>query len=159
MHLPNDHTADPRPEDGYPYRASYVADNDVALGKIVDYLSHSPWWKQMAVFITEDDAQSGVDHVDAHRTVLLGVGPYFRKNYVSHVNASFPSILKTTFELLGLPSLNLFDASAADLSDMFTIDPDFTPYSALTSDPRLFDPDKAREPLDPKPSIPMDGAR
>jgi YVTN family beta-propeller protein len=157
MHLPNDHTADPRPEDGYPYKASYVADNDVALGKIIEYLSHTAQWREMAVFITEDDAQSGVDHVDAHRTVLIGAGPYFRKNYASHVNASFPSILKTTFELLGLPSLNLFDASAADLFDMFTTEPDFTPYTALPPDTRLFDPAMAREPLNPKPSIPMDG--
>jgi YVTN family beta-propeller protein len=159
MHLPNDHTADPRPRDGYPYMASYVADNDLALGKIVEYLSHSPWWHEMAIFITEDDAQSGVDHVDAHRTVLLGVGPYFRKNYVSHVNASFPSILKTTFQLLGLPSLNLFDAAAADLADMFSAEPDFTPFTALDPDSRLFDPARAREPLDPTPSIPMDGPR
>ncbi len=156
LHLPNDHTADPRPADGYAYAASYVADNDVALGKIVEYLSHSKWWRDMAIFVTEDDAQSGKDHVDAHRTVFLGISPYVKKNYVSHVNASFPSILKTVFALLGLPPLNLFDAAAADLTDLFTETPDFEPYSGLVTDKRLFDPAEAREPLHPKPSIQMD---
>ena len=156
LHLPNDHTSGPRPKDGYPYEASYVADNDIALGRIVEYLSHSPWWREMAIFVTEDDAQSGRDHVDAHRTVLLGIGPYFKRDYCSHVNASFPSMLKTVFGLLGLPPLNLFDATASDLTDMFTEQPDFEPYTGLVTDPRLFDPKLAREPLDPKPSIPMD---
>ncbi len=156
LHLPNDHTAEPRAKDGYPYEASYVADNDVALGKIVEYLSQSPWWKEMAIFITEDDAQSGKDHVDAHRTVFLGVGPYFKKHHVSHVNASFPAMLKTVFHLLGAPPLNLFDAAGTDLSDLFTTEPDFSSYTAVDTDRRLFDPAAAREPLDPKPSIRMD---
>ncbi|WP_180538351.1 bifunctional YncE family protein/alkaline phosphatase family protein [Nevskia soli] len=159
LHLPNDHTADPRPEDGYPYAASYVADNDLALGKIVEFLSHTPWWRDMAIFVTEDDAQSGIDHVDAHRTVFLAAGPYCRKNYASHVNASFPSIWKTAFHFLQVPPLNLFDATAADLRDLFTTEPDFDPYTAVPSDPRLFDPATARAPLHPKPSIPMDGAQ
>lgn len=157
LHLPNDHTADPRPEDGYPYLASYVADNDLALGKIIEYLSHTPWWRDMAVFVTEDDAQSGIDHVDAHRTVFIAAGPYCRKNYVSHVNASFPSIWKTAFHFLNAPRLNLFDAVGSDLRDVFTTEPDFGPYTAEAIDPRLFDPNRARAPLHPKPSIPMDG--
>ncbi|MCC6859762.1 MAG: bifunctional YncE family protein/alkaline phosphatase family protein, partial [Bryobacterales bacterium] len=128
IHLPNDHMARPRPDDGYPYQASFVADNDYALGRIVEYLSNTKWWREMAVFITEDDAQGGRDHVDAHRTVLLVAGPYVKKNYVSHRNASFPGLLKTIFRLLGLPPLNLFDAAATDLSDCFTGTPDFTPY-------------------------------
>ena len=159
IHLPNDHMAKPRPKDGYPYRESFVADNDYALGRIVDFLSHSPWWKEMAIFITEDDAQGGRDHIDSHRTVLLCVSPYAKKNYVSHVNSSFPGMLKTVFRLLGIPPLNLFDATASDLSDCFTSTPDFTPYTALPSDSRLFDPAKAREPLDPEPSPRMDDPR
>ena len=103
IHLPNDHMADPRPQDGYPYEASYVADNDYALGRIVEYLSHTPWWREMAIFVTEDDAQGGRDHIDAHRTVFMGIGPYFKRNYASHVNTSFPGMLKTIFRLLGLP--------------------------------------------------------
>lgn len=156
IHLPNDHKTKPRPEDGYPYESSYVADNDLALGKIVEYLSHSPWWRQMAIFVTEDDAQGGRDHIDSHRTVLLGIGPYFRKNYALHTNTSFPGLLKTIFRILGVPPLNLYDACAADLSEGFTNEPDFSGYAPLLPDARLFDPAKAREPLDPKPSVRMD---
>jgi YVTN family beta-propeller protein len=156
IHLPNDHMAKPRPEDGYPFEASYMADNDYALGRIVEYLSGSRWWRQMAVFITEDDAQGGRDHVDAHRTVFIGVGPYFKSNYVSHVNTSFPGLLKTTFRLLGIPPLNLFDAAASDLGDCFTSRPDFTRYKVLPVDARIFDPAKARDPLDPKPGPRLD---
>jgi YVTN family beta-propeller protein len=156
VHLPNDHMAKPRPEDGYPFEASYVADNDFALGRMVEFLSHTPWWREMAIFITEDDAQGGRDHIDAHRTVLLAVGPHFKKNYVSHTHSSFPGLLKTIFRLLRLPPLNLFDATASDLADCFTGAPDFGAYEVLPEDPRLFDPAKAREPMDPQPSVRMD---
>jgi YVTN family beta-propeller protein len=156
--LPNDHTDDPRPEDGYHYKASYVADNDLALGKLVELLSHSPFWKDMAIFVTEDDAQDGRDHVDAHRSVLLVISPYARSG-VSHVHTSIVSILKTFDLIFGLPYLNQYDAAATDLSDMFTDQPDFTPYRALPSDLRIFDPVKVREPgleLHAHPSAPLD---
>lgn len=159
IHLPNDHLSRPRPEDGYPYEASFMADNDYALGRIIDFLSHTPWWRQMAIFITEDDAQGWVDHIDSHRTILLVVSPYARKNYVSKVNSSFPGLLKTIFRLLGIPPLNLFDATAADLADCFSDQPDFTPYEALPVDSRIFDPARARDPLDPKPSPRLDDPR
>ncbi len=159
IHLPQDHLAKARPEDGYPYQASFMADNDYALGRIVEFLSNSPWWKQMAIFVTEDDAQGWVDHVDSHRTLLMVASPYARKNYVSHVNASFPGLLKTAFRLLGVPPLNLFDAAASDLSECFTDEPDFKPYQSIRIDPRLFDPAKVREPLDPEPSPKMDDPR
>ena len=160
MHLPQDHMTRPRPADGYPYTASYVADNDVALGRIVEYLSHTPWWREMAIFVTEDDAQGGVDHVDSHRTVLLALGPYARRNYVSHANSSFPGLLKTIFRMLKLPPLNLFDAAASDLSDCFSAAADFRPYDALPVDRALFDPAKAKDPLDPAPDSPrMDDPR
>jgi YVTN family beta-propeller protein len=156
--LPNDHTADPRPEDGYPYHASYVADNDLALGKLVELFSHSPFWKDMAIFVTEDDAQDGLDHVDAHRSLLLVISPYARGG-VSHVHTSMASILKTFDLILGLPYLNQYDAAATDLSDMLTGQPDFTPYQVLPSDTRIFDPAKVREPgleLRARPSAPLD---
>ena len=156
IHLPNDHMAKPRPEDGYPYEVSYVADNDFALGRILEYLSHSKWWPRMAVFVTEDDAQGGVDHIDSHRTVLMAAGPHIRKNYVSHRNSSFPGLLKTVFRILGIPPLNLFDATAADLSDCLTGPSDPAPFDALPVDPRIFEPAKARDPLDPKPGPKMD---
>jgi DNA-binding beta-propeller fold protein YncE len=144
--LPNDHTAKPRLEDGYSFRASYVADNDLALGKLIDLLSHSKFWPEMAVFITEDDAQNGRDHVDAHRSVLLVVSPFSRRG-VSHAHTSMLSILKTLEHILGLPPLNQYDAAATDLSDSFTDVSDVSPYVALPSDARIFDPGKARDPL------------
>ncbi len=164
IHLPQDHMARPRPSDGYPYAASYVADNDYALGRIVEYLSHTPWWREMAIFVTEDDALGGVDHVDSHRTVLLAISPYARRNYVSHVNSSFPGLLKTAFQLLGMPPLNLFDAAASDLADCFggerEFTPDFSPYVAVPLDRALFDPAKVKDPLDPAPGSPrMDDPR
>jgi hypothetical protein len=144
--LPNDHTADPRPGDGYAYHASYVADNDLALGKIIDLLSHSRFWPEMAVFVTEDDAQNGRDHVDAHRSLLLVVSPFSRRG-VSHTHTSMLSMLKTLEHILGIPPLNQYDAAASDLSDCFTNIPDVTPYEALPSDTSIFDPAKARDPL------------
>ncbi len=146
--LPNDHGAGERPADGFPFRESYMADNDLALGRIIEFLSHTPYWKNMAVVITEDDAQNGLDHVDAHRSVLLVVSPYVKKDYVGHVHYSFGSIFKTFWNILGVPYLNEYDATATDLADLFTSEPDFTPYNALPVDKRVFDPEKAMDPLD-----------
>ncbi|MFA5972781.1 MAG: bifunctional YncE family protein/alkaline phosphatase family protein [Lentimicrobiaceae bacterium] len=148
--IPNDHGADDRPEAGYPFRESYEADNDLAVGRIVEFLSHTPYWKNMLIVITEDDAQGGVDHVDAHRSVLMVISPYAKRNYVGHVHASFGSIFKTYWNILGIPYLNQYDAGATDLADMLTDIPDFTPYSALPVDVRIFDPQKALDPFDEK---------
>lgn len=146
--IPNDHGAGERPEAGYPFRESYMVDNDLAVGRIIEFLSHTPYWKNMAIFITEDDAQNGVDHIDAHRSILMVISPYAKRNYVSKVHYSFGSIFKTFWNLLGLPYLNQYDAAATDLADMFTDTPDFTPYNALPPDLRIFDPDQALSPLD-----------
>lgn len=144
IRLPDDHTADPRPADGYPYRASYIADNDLALGKIVELISHSAVWNDSAIFVIEDDAQSGADHVDAHRSVLLVISPWVKRGDISHVVTSMVGVQKSIYRLLGLGPLNLEDALSAGLSDVFTSEPDFTPYTALPADPRIFDPRKAR---------------
>jgi len=146
--LPQDHGAGERPEAGYPFRESYMADNDLAVGRIVEYLSHTPYWKNMAIVITEDDAQNGVDHVDAHRSILMVISPYAKKDYVSKVHYSFGSIFKTVWNVLAMPYLNQYDAAANDFADMFTSTPDFTPYNAMEVDPRVFDPKKALTPLD-----------
>jgi hypothetical protein len=127
-----------------------MADNDLAVGRIIEFLSHTSYWKNMAVVITEDDAQNGVDHVDAHRSVLMVISPYVKKGYVSKEHYSFGSIFKTFWNILELPYLNQFDAGATDLSDFFTTTPDFTPYIALPVDKRIFDPQKALDPLDEK---------
>lgn len=148
--LPNDHTSDAVTNAAYPYTSSYVADNDLALGRILDYLSHSPWWREMAVFVTEDVAAGGLDLVDAHRTILLAAGPYVRRDYVSHTNSSFPGLLKTIFEILHIPALNLFDQSAASLRDLFTDTPDYTPYRVVPSETRIFDPAMLNKKPDPE---------
>jgi YVTN family beta-propeller protein len=144
IRLPNDHTADPRPADGYPYRASYVADNDVALGRIVAFLSKLPLWKDSAVFVTEDDAQGGVDHMDAHRSILLVASPWVKPGAVAHGHSSMGSIIKTIDELLGLGPLNLEDALAGDLSEMFDRQRHEEPFKVLSADARVFVPAKAR---------------
>ncbi len=148
MMLPNDHGSTERPADGYPYVESYMADNDLALGRVVEYLSHTPYWEKMAIFVTEDDPQGGVDHVDAHRSVLMVISPYARRKHVAKQHYSFGSIMKTFWHVLGLPYLNQYDAGATDLAEFFTDVPDFTPYSALPPDLRVFDPQRALDPLD-----------
>jgi len=146
--IPNDHGAGDRPEAGYPFRESYMADNDLAVGRIVEYLSHTPYWKNMLIVITEDDAQNGVDHIDAHRSVLMLISPWVKRDYVSHVHYSFGSLFKTYWNILDLPYLNQYDAGANDLADFFTDQPDYTPYTAVPVDARIFDPQKALDPFD-----------
>jgi DNA-binding beta-propeller fold protein YncE len=148
--IPNDHGAGDRPDAGYPFRESYMADNDLAVGRIIEYLSRTPYWKNMLVVITEDDAQNGVDHIDAHRSVLMLVSPWVKRDYVSHVHYSFGSLFKSFWNILGLPYLNQYDAGATDLSDFFTGTPDYTPYDAIAVDKRIFDPQKALDPFDEK---------
>ena len=144
IRLPNDHTMDPRPDDGYPYRASYVADNDLALGRIVAFLSKTSIWKDSALFVTEDDAQGGVDHVDAHRSILLVASPWVKPGTVSHEHTSMGSITRTIDELLGLGPLNLEDALAGEITGIFDGQPHLEPFIALPADPRVFVAAKAR---------------
>ncbi|HEV2474775.1 MAG TPA: alkaline phosphatase family protein, partial [Chthonomonadales bacterium] len=158
-----DHGTDPDPQHGYPYVASYMADDDLALGRIVEFLSHTPYWRNMAIFVTEDDAGSENDHIDAQRSVLLLISPWAKHGYVSHRHTTITSIHKTIYELLGLSPLSYVDALASDFSDCFTTTPNFTPYTHRPVDPRIFDPEKAKDPNDPyyqqarrRPSIRMD---
>lgn len=146
--LPNDHGAGERPDAGYPFFESYMADNDLALGRLVQFLSGTPYWKDMAIVVTEDDPQGGVDHVDAHRSVLMVISPWVKPGYVSSVHYSFGSIWKTVWHLLGLPYLNQYDATATDMADFFASEPDTTTYHAILPDPGLFDPQQALDPFD-----------
>lgn len=143
MQVPNDHGARTRPEDGYYYPHSFMADNDLALGRILHFLSRTKYWKEMLVIITEDDPQGGVDHIDGHRSVLMMAGPYVKKGYVSHNHANFGSILKTIYNILNVPYVNQFDVTASLLQDFFTSTPDYTPYTLEKHDPRVFDAEKA----------------
>jgi hypothetical protein len=116
-----------------------VADNDYAVGLIVDALSHSKFWKSMQIFIVEDDAQNGVDHVDGHRTVALAVGPYIKRGAVDSTFYSNPGMLKTIELILGLPTMSLFDLIAADMRASFTDQPDFTPFDVVKPTHDLFE--------------------
>ncbi|MGL6069564.1 MAG: phosphoesterase, partial [Sediminibacterium sp.] len=152
MQVPNDHGAGIRPQDGYTYRSSFMADNDLAVGRILHFLSRTKYWKNMLVIITEDDPQGGVDHIDAHRSILMMAGPYVKRGYVSHTHANFGSILKTIYNILGVPYVNQYDITASLLQDFFTNKPDFTPYTLELHDDRIFDVDKAmkkfKQPID-----------
>jgi hypothetical protein len=100
----------------------------------------------MLVIVTEDDPQGGVDHVDAHRSLLMLAGPYVKRGYVSHTHANFGSILKVIYNILGINYVNQYDLTASLLQDMFTDKPDFRPYDAVLPDRRVFDPQQAMKP-------------
>ena len=162
--LCNDHGASANPAKGYPYVASYMADNDLALGRIVAYLSAQPEWKKMAIFVTQDDSGGDDDSIDRHRSFVLCISPWAKKGYVSHEHTSIMSIIKSIYRIFKLGPNNLFDATATDLADMFDSKPDYTPYKYVPSDPKVFKPEDTLDPSDPKferrrksgPSIKLD---
>lgn len=127
IQLPADHTAGTSP--GGPSPRAMVADNDLAIGRLVQAISFSPYWGKSAIFITEDDAQDGWDHVDGHRTVCLVVSPYVRRATVDSVQYNQTSILRTIEELLGMKPLTKFDAAAMPMRSVFMTVPQFAPYS------------------------------
>lgn len=127
--LPNDHTAGTRP--GSPTPRAMVADNDVALGRIVEAFSKSRFWENTVIFVVEDDSQNGWDHVSAYRTVSLVISPYSRLKNVNHSYYTQPSMVRTIEQILGLPPMNIQDAIANPMTDCFGSNPDLTPYKAL----------------------------
>jgi YVTN family beta-propeller protein len=135
VQLPSDHTYGTRPGTSTPQ--AMVADNDYALGQIVEALSKTSFWRKMAIFVVEDDAQNGVDHVDGHRTVALVVSPFARRDWVDSTFYSNQSMVKTIELILGLPTLSLFDLIANDMRASFTETPDFAPYEAVRPAQRL----------------------
>jgi YVTN family beta-propeller protein len=138
--LPNDHTIGTSA--GWCTPKSCVADNDLALGRMVDGLSHSSFWKSMAILVVEDDAQDGVDHIDGHRTVALAVSPYTRRGSIDSTFYSQPSMVKTVELMLGLPALSMFDLVATDMRASFigpNEKPNFATFSALVPQQSLYD--------------------
>jgi DNA-binding beta-propeller fold protein YncE len=132
LYYPNDHGGgpfdiNPAPGPAWSY-SRFVQDNDAALGKTVELISHSPCWKDTVIFVVEDDTQNGFDHVDGHRSIFLAVSPWVKREYLSKTHTSLASIFKTVNLILGLPPLNQYDAAATDLRDMFTATPNYTPY-------------------------------
>lgn len=129
MLLPNNHTSGTRP--GMPVPEAAVADNDLALGRIVEAISSSKFWKETCILVTEDDPQNGFDHVDGHRTVGMVISPYTKRNEVVSTYYSQINMVRTIENILGLPPMNQLDMSAEAMTDCFTGKPDFTPYKAL----------------------------
>jgi len=126
IHLPNDHTMGAKPL--APTPTAMVADNDLALGRLVDIISHSRYWLQSAIFVLEDDAQDGPDHVDARRSPLLVISPYTRRGALAHAEYSTVSVLKTIEQILGLPSMTYFDDRAPSLLAEFASVPNLEPF-------------------------------
>jgi YVTN family beta-propeller protein len=129
MLLPNDHTVGTR--EGYPTPRATVADNDLALGQIVEAVSNSKFWKETAIFVIQDDPQAGLDHVDGRRTVALCISPYTKRGEVISTHYNQNSYLRTIELILGLTPMSQFDLLAEPLVDCFTNEADFTPYKAL----------------------------
>src|SRR5271170_4190438 len=126
LKLPNDHTSGTSV--GKWTVTACVGDNALALGRVVEGLSKSRFWKQMAIFVVEDDAQNGSDHVDAHRTVALAISPYIKRHSVDSTLYSTSSMLRTMELILGLEPMSQFDAAARPMFTAFTPSPDFSPY-------------------------------
>jgi YVTN family beta-propeller protein len=127
--LPNDHTSGTSP--GFPTPASQMADNDLAFGRIVQGLSQSSFWKQMAIFGIEDDPQDGWDHVSGYRTTAYCISPYAKRGQVVSTQYNTTSILRTVEQILGLPPMNQFDASATPMFDCMSDSPDFSSFEAV----------------------------
>jgi hypothetical protein len=131
LYLPDDHTGGTRP--GKPTPQASVADNDLALGRVVDAVSHSPYWDDTAIFVVEDDAQDGADHVDAHRSTALVISKYAPRTpqtFVDHHFYTTVSLIHTMESLLGLPPMNLFDAHAPLMAPLFAGPGTQPPYQA-----------------------------
>jgi hypothetical protein len=133
MHLPNDHTAGTHKGTLTP--KAYVAQNDYALGLIIERYSKSPYWKESAIFVVEDDAQNGPDHVDAHRSVGMVISPFIKKHTVNHTLYTTASMLRTIELFLGLPPMSQYDAGATPMFDAFAPKPDLASY--LAEKPRI----------------------
>ena len=127
LHLPNDHTVGITP--GLPTPQFHMADNDYALGRLVEAVSHSPYWKNTAILVVEDDAQDGPDHVDAHRSVALVISAYNRRGALVHEMHNTVSLVRTMELLLGLPAMNQLDAAAVPMT-IFREEPDLEPFVA-----------------------------
>ena len=145
--LPNDHTSGTK--FGAPTPAAQMADNDLALGQIIEALSRSRFWKDTCVFVIEDDPQDGWDHVSGFRTIGFVASPYTRREQVVHTQYNQTSILRTMELILGLPPMNQMDATATPMFDCFTATPDFTPYRTLTNNVPL-------DQMNPQPKAVLD---
>ena len=132
MLLPADHTAGTSPD--HPTPDAMVADNDLALGRIVEAISRSRYWSESAIFVVEDDAQNGVDHVDGHRTTGFVISPYARRGAVDSTFYTQVDFVRTIEQILGLPPMNQMDLAATPMLNVFTDTPDLTPFTAAPNE-------------------------
>ena len=151
MWLSSDHTAGTTPGGITP--SAYVADGDLALGRIVDTISHSPYWPNTAIFVIEDDSQNGVDHVDGHRNPAMVISPYAKRGAVVHDYYSQLNMMRTVEQILGMPPMNQQDMTAQPMFAAFTDKPNLTPYTSVPNEVPLTD-------TNPKPAVtnPMQAA-
>jgi YVTN family beta-propeller protein len=141
----NDHTSGTKPGERTPQ--AMIAENDYALGQVVDLISKSPIWKESAILVIEDDSQNGADHVDAHRIPAFVISPYTEKGAVVHTRYDFLSFIRTLESIVGMKPLNLFDATAVPLYDAFTTEPgNADPYDVIPPNVNLTDRNTARSP-------------
>ena len=144
MSLPCDHGEGVNPQ--YPTPRAMMADNDLALGRIVEAVSKSPQWKETCIFVIEDDAQSGPDHVDGHRSVYMAISPYNKRSYLDSTFYTGTNMLRSIEMMLGLDPMTRFDALADPITDCFTDTLDLTPYvhtpNIVPLDERNPSPDK-----------------
>ena len=129
IYLPQDHTSGTQP--GMPTPRAHVADNDLALGRIVEGISKSKFWQRTCIFVIEDDPQDGFDHVDGHRSLCLVISPYTKRGAVVSEFYNQGSVLHTICRILGVPPMNQMVAMSPVMTACFTEKPDFTPYTAL----------------------------
>jgi YVTN family beta-propeller protein len=135
LRLPRDHTSGTSP--GAVTPTGMIAENDLALGQLVDVISHSAIWKESAIFVLEDDAQNGPDHVDAHRSILLAISPFTRRGVVDSTLYTTSGVLRTMELILGLPPMSQYDAAATPMYNGFSTTPTLTPYTFLPAQVRL----------------------
>jgi len=131
LSLPCDHSEGVDPK--YPTPRAMMADNDLALGRVVEAVTASPQWKETCIFVIEDDAQSGPDHVDGHRTAFMVISPYNKRKHVDSTFYAQPSMIRSIEVILGLDPMNRFDALADPITTCFTDTLDLTPYRAVPS--------------------------
>jgi hypothetical protein len=145
VRLPNDHTA--VNTIGAPTPRAYVADNDYALGQLVDAVSHSRDWGSTAIFVIEDDAQEGTDHVDAHRTVAQVISPYTQTGKVDSTFYSQVSVLRTIEQIVGIGPMTQFDAAATPMLNSFSNTPNMTPYTAIVPTQNVHEKNPVNPPM------------
>jgi hypothetical protein len=129
VYLPHDHTSGTSP--GFPTPRACVADNDLALGRLVEGISKSKFWPKTCIFVNEDDPQNGFDHVDGHRSICLVISPYTKRGALVSSFYNQTSVLHTMELILGLPPMNQLDSMAPVMRDCFTQKPNLTPYTAM----------------------------